>query len=69
MIRTLKSYKLIQGVRGKEGVNEESYIDVIRRVSALCEAAPEIYEMDINPLLGNSKVVIAVDARIRIEKD
>ena len=69
MVHTLKSYKLIKGVRGKEGVNEDRYIDVIRRVSALCEAAPEIYEMDINPLLGNMKGVVAVDARIRIEKD
>ncbi|MDN5349504.1 MAG: ATP-grasp domain, partial [Bacteroidales bacterium] len=31
-------------------------------------AAPEIAEMDINPLLGNSSQVVAVDARIRIKK-
>jgi acetyltransferase len=30
--------------------------------------APEIAEMDLNPLLGNPKNVVAVDARIRIEK-
>ncbi|MDE6439841.1 MAG: acetate--CoA ligase family protein [Bacteroidales bacterium] len=30
--------------------------------------APEIQEMDINPLLGNAKQVVAVDARIRIQK-
>jgi acetate---CoA ligase (ADP-forming) len=68
MIQNLKSYKIIQGVRGQEGINEELYADVIRRVSALCEAAPEIREMDINPLIGNMDRLTAVDARIRIQK-
>ena len=68
MLRNLKSYKIIQGVRGQEGVNEPAFIDAIVRLSALCEHAPEIAEMDINPLLGNAKGVVAVDARIRIEK-
>jgi len=68
MITRLKSYKIIQGVRGQEGLNEQLFADVITRVSALCLAAPEIAEMDINPLMGNMKVLKAVDARIRIEK-
>lgn len=68
MIRSLKGYKMIKGSRGIEGVNEAIFIENIRRVSALCNAAPEIFEMDLNPLLGNSKQIIAVDARIRIEK-
>jgi acetyltransferase len=68
MLRNLRSYKLLVGVRGQEGVNLPLFAETIRRVSALCEAAPEIFEMDINPLLGNAKQVIAVDARIRIEK-
>lgn len=68
MIRNLKSYKIIQGIRGQEGVNEAAFADVIVRLSALCTAAPEIAEMDINPLLGNANGVVAVDARIRIEK-
>ena len=68
MIKSLKSYKIIQGVRGQEGVNEEMFADVIVRLSALLMVAPEIIEMDLNPLLGNKKTVIAVDARIRIEK-
>ncbi len=68
MIESLKSYKIIQGVRGQEPVNEKAYAEQIARVSALVEAAPEIAEMDLNPLLGNAKGVVAVDARIRIEK-
>lgn len=69
MIQSLKGYKLIEGTRGQEGVNEFLFTDSIRRVSALCNAAPEIFEMDLNPLLGNPKQVIAVDARIRIIKN
>ncbi|MEG2470571.1 MAG: acetate--CoA ligase family protein [Bacteroidales bacterium] len=68
MIKNLKGYKIIKGIRGLEGVNETLFNETIRRVSALCTVAPEIAEMDLNPLLGNSKTVTAVDARIRIEK-
>jgi acetyltransferase len=68
MIVNLKGYKIIQGTRGQDGVNETLYRDALRRLSALCVEAPEIFEMDINPFLGNSKQVVAVDARIRIEK-
>lgn len=68
MIKKLKGYKIIQGIRGKEGVNEAIFAETVSRVSSLCALAPEIAEMDLNPLLGNSRSVIAVDARIRIEK-
>lgn len=68
MIRSLKSYKIIEGARGQEPVNEALYAKVIERVSELCKIAPEIFEMDINPLLGSKDKVVAVDARIRIEK-
>ena len=68
MIQSLKSYEMLKGVRGQKGVNEEMYIDIIIRLSALVTVAPEIFEMDLNPLLGNPDKVVAVDARIRIEK-
>ena len=68
MIKGLRSYKMLEGTRGQEGVNITMFAEAIRRVSALCDAAPEIFEMDLNPLLGNSREVVAVDARIRIEK-
>ena len=68
MIRSLRSYGIIQGTRGQEGVNEKAFAQTIMRISALVHAAPEIAEMDLNPLLGNSREVVAVDARIRIDK-
>ena len=68
MIKRLRGYKIIQGVRGQDPVNEDLYADQIARVAALVQAAPEIAEMDLNPLLGSPTAVVAVDARIRIEK-
>jgi acetyltransferase len=68
MLTQLKGYKILQGVRGQEGVNLDLYADQVARVSALVQAAPEIAEMDLNPLLGNPRYVTAVDARIRLEK-
>lgn len=68
MIQSIKSYPIIQGVRGQDGINEEKLKDILIRLSALLSIAPEIAEMDMNPLLGNKKDVVAVDARIRIEK-
>ncbi|WP_320019696.1 acetate--CoA ligase family protein [Labilibaculum manganireducens] len=68
MIQGLKSYGIIKGVRGQEPVNEDEFADAITRVAALMKVAPEIFEMDLNPLLGNKEAVVAVDARIRIEK-
>ncbi len=68
MIKSLKGYKIIQGVRGQDPVNEDLFAEAVSKVSALVQTAPEIAEMDLNPLLGSPKTVVAVDARIRIEK-
>ncbi len=68
MLKNLRGYKILQGVRGQEPVNIDLYADQVARVSALVQAAPEIAEMDLNPLLGNPRYVTAVDARIRLEK-
>ena len=68
MLTKLRGYKILQGVRGQEPVNIDLYAEQVARVSALVQVAPEIVEMDLNPLLGNPRYVTAVDARIRIEK-
>jgi acetyltransferase len=68
MIASLRGYKMLQGARGKEGINIDLFVAIIQRVSALVEAAPEIIEMDMNPLIGSEKEIIAVDVRIRVEK-
>lgn len=69
MLSRLKSYPVIKGARGKQGINEALIIDTILKISALIEVAPEISEMDINPLLGNLSQLIAVDARVFVRKN
>ncbi|MFA6128468.1 MAG: acetate--CoA ligase family protein [Bacteroidales bacterium] len=68
MIQDLKSKKLLDGVRGQQSVDVKKWIDLIINVSRLVESAPEIAEMDLNPVMGLADKVVAVDARIRIEK-
>ena len=68
MIHSLRAYKILKGTRGKQGINERKYAEIIVRLSTLLRFATEIKEMDINPLLADAEEVTAVDARIRIEK-
>ena len=68
MIRSLRGYKILKGMRGQRGINERKYADIIVRLSTLLRFATEIKEMDINPLLACGDDIIAVDARILVEK-
>ena len=68
MIRSLRGYKILKGTRGQQGINEQKYAEIIVRLSTLLRFATEIKEMDINPLLADEQDVVAVDARILIEK-
>ena len=68
MIRSLRGYKILKGTRGQAGINEQKYAEIIVRLSTLLRFATEIKEMDINPLLADEHDVVAVDARILLEK-
>ena len=68
MIHSLRGYKILKGTRGQRGINEQKYAEIIVRLSTLLRFATEIKEMDINPLLADEHDVVAVDARIRVEK-
>jgi acetate---CoA ligase (ADP-forming) len=68
MVNQLKGKKLLDGIRGQQSVDIEKWIDLITGVSNLVISAPEIAEMDLNPVMGLTDKVVAVDARIRIEK-
>ena len=68
MIHSLRGYKILKGTRGQQGINEQKYAEIIVRLSTLLRFATEIKEMDINPLLADGSDIIAVDARILIER-
>jgi acyl-CoA synthetase (NDP forming) len=68
MLASLRSTKLLDGYRGSPALDKEGLSAVLRRVSALVEAFPEIVEMELNPIEVNrvGQGVVAVDARIRL---
>ena len=69
LVRT-KTYQLLRGVRGQEGVDVGAIAEGIQRLSQLVTAFPEIQEMDINPFVVGPEgtTPVAVDARISVEK-
>lgn len=69
MVRRLKAYPVIKGIRGNEGVDEELILETIMRLSALTQIVPEIVEMDINPMLGAGNRLVAVDGRVLIKRN
>jgi acetyl coenzyme A synthetase (ADP forming)-like protein len=68
MIHSLRGYRILEGVRGEEGVDLGQLAEVIERVSQLVGDHPEIREMDINPFLAfpEGQASVTVDARFRI---
>jgi acetyltransferase len=64
MLESLRSWPLLQGYRGKPGVNVDQLIETLMRVSYLVAHLPEITELDINPLLATPDGALALDARI-----
>lgn len=65
MIESLRVWPLLQGYRGRPGVDVERLIEVLIRFSVLVTDWPELAEIDINPLLVTADRLIALDARMR----
>ena len=70
MLINTKTYQMLQGVRGEEGVDIEAIAEGLQRLSQLVTEFPQIHEMDINPYVVGPEgtTPIAVDARISLEK-
>ncbi|MGD1991680.1 MAG: acetate--CoA ligase family protein, partial [Anaerolineae bacterium] len=51
MIREIRSYPLLEGVRGEPPADHGAMVDALCRVSQLVTDFPEIVELDINPML------------------
>ncbi|MHA2105265.1 MAG: acetate--CoA ligase family protein [Candidatus Hodarchaeales archaeon] len=63
MIEDIKSSVIIEGYRGRPGINKEELVNVMIKLSSLIESNP-VKEIDINPLIAFDNKVVAVDARI-----
>ena len=70
MIRDIRSFPLLRGVRGEPPADIEGIRDALLRLSQMAIDFPEIIEADINPLLvcPEGQGVVALDARITIQE-
>jgi len=66
MIKQIRSYPLLLGVRGEEPKDIEGCVDVLLRLSKIIQSCPDISDIEINPVLAfeQSKGILAVDTRI-----
>ena len=68
MLQSLLSWPVLQGYRGRPAVNIGRLVEVLMRLSYLTAHHPEIREFDVNPLLVTPEDVVALDARIIVER-
>lgn len=66
MIARTRVATLLAGYRDRPPADLDAVADVLIRLARLATDAPEIQELDINPLLADDAGVVALDARIRI---
>ncbi len=68
MVKQIRAYPLLLGVRGEEKKDVDSVVDTIIKVGAIIQKCPMITDIEINPLVvyENGKGVKAVDVRILI---
>lgn len=67
MLESLRSWKLLDGYRGKPKVALDQLTEALMRFSYLVADVPELVEADINPLIVTPSEVIAVDARFMFD--
>jgi acetyltransferase len=64
MVRGIRAFPLLEGVRGESGMSLDVLVDYLIRLSLLVEDFPEISEIDLNPVKGTGDDLFVVDARI-----
>ena len=66
MIQEIRSYALLEGVRGEPPADHEAMVDALLRISQLVTDFPEIVELDINPLVvfEEGRGAMAIDMRL-----
>ncbi len=68
MVRGIRGARVLQGLRGEAPADEAAIVDALCRLGQLAADFPEIAELDVNPLLALSSGVVAVDARVRVQR-
>jgi acetyl coenzyme A synthetase (ADP forming)-like protein len=66
MLRSLRTFALLEGYRGSPPCDVSALEDVLERLSALVMAHPEIAELDANPVAAGPEGALILDARVRL---
>lgn len=66
MLDSVRMAKLLDGVRGENGIDKTKVIEIIQRISQLVTDFPQIEELDLNPIMAFQKGAFVVDARIKV---
>ena len=69
MIRELKGYRILKGVRGQRERDIPALINLLLSLSRMVTENPEIKEIDLNPVRLYSEKLLALDARLFTNKD
>jgi len=64
MIKEIKAYKILEGVRGMPPADQEMLVKILMATSKMLEECPEIKELDMNPIIVYEKGARVVDARV-----
>ncbi|MEO6729044.1 MAG: acetate--CoA ligase family protein [Candidatus Dojkabacteria bacterium] len=67
-LKTTKIYKIIDGARGLEKLNEKELLNAIEAIQKLVVYYPEISSIDLNPVLLNEKRAVCVDLKFFVGK-
>ena len=69
MLIKTRTYDLLTGARGEQGVDIDAIAEALQRLSQLVTEFPQIKEIDINPYIVGPEgtTPIAVDAMMTIE--
>jgi len=66
MLNELKGSRLLRGYRGAPPANEAALRDTLLRISELVTVAPEVHELDLNPVIVTESTACVADVRVRI---
>ena len=68
MIRQIRGYPLLEGVRGEAPVDLPALAEILERFSHMVMELPQLAEIEINPFMAfpDAKDFRAVDARVRL---
>jgi len=67
MLNSIQAAKVLDGVRGSEGIDRNALVKIIVNVSELIGDFQEIQEIDLNPILADANGATAVDALISVD--